>query len=99
MVSRSVTLSMPTDPVTLSLIGKSDGNSDILAYQISDGLVRYDHSLRPVPRVAESWEVSPDGKTVTFRLREGVRFHDGAEVTAEDVVFTIAKIMSTPRSW
>jgi peptide/nickel transport system substrate-binding protein len=41
--------------------------------------------------LATSWEVSPDGRTVTFTLRDGVRWHDGAPVTARDVVFTVEK--------
>ena len=39
------------------------------------------------PWVAESWTVAPDGKTYTFRLHKGLKFHDGSEITAEDVAF------------
>ena len=42
-----------------------------------------------VPRLAESWETSEDGTQVTFTLREGVTFHDGSELTAEDVVWSL----------
>ncbi|HZA57246.1 MAG TPA: ABC transporter substrate-binding protein, partial [Candidatus Udaeobacter sp.] len=41
------------------------------------------------PRLAESWEVSKDGKLYTFRLRKGVKFHNGKELTAEDIKFAV----------
>ena len=76
------------DPASLSLLGKMDLNSEILAVQITDSLVQYDAHLALAPRVAESWSVSPDHRTLTFHLREGVRWHDGTPVTADDVVFS-----------
>jgi peptide/nickel transport system substrate-binding protein len=51
-------------------------------------LVRFDPDLNVIPCVAERWEVSPDGKSIKFFLRKGVKWHDGREVTAEDVKFT-----------
>ncbi len=55
---------------------------------IFDGLVQRDANGRLVPALAESWEVSEDGLTVTFKLRPGVTWHDGTPVTVEDVLFT-----------
>ena len=77
------------DPASLTLLGKMDLNTEILAVQITDSLVQYDSRLALRPRVAESWEVSADRRTVTFHLRDGVRWHDGTPVTAEDVVFSV----------
>lgn len=51
-------------------------------------LVRNDPDFQPVPYLAESWEFSPDGQSVTIVLREDVKWHDGEPVTARDVVFT-----------
>lgn len=53
-----------------------------------DGLVRFDEDLKPIPDLAESWEISDDGLVYTFHLRHGVKFHDGVEMTADDVVYT-----------
>jgi peptide/nickel transport system substrate-binding protein len=53
-----------------------------------DGLTRPDDNLRPAPSLAESWEVGEDGLSYTFHLREGVTFHDGGDLTSEDVKFT-----------
>lgn len=55
-------------------------------------LVRYDAGLHVVGDLAESWD-TPDLRTYIFHLRRGVRFHDGAELTADDVVFTIQRIL------
>ena len=45
------------------------------------------------PSLAESWDVSPDGMVITFKLRRNVKFHDGRPLTAEDVKFTFARLL------
>ena len=50
-------------------------------------------SLSTVPLLAESWKVSDDGTEWTFQLRQGVQFHDGTALSAEDVVFTFERIL------
>ncbi|MCA1768711.1 MAG: ABC transporter substrate-binding protein [Halomonas sp.] len=59
-----------------------------VAGNIYEGLLRYTTDLEPIPQLAESWEVSDDGLTWTFHLREGVTWHDGEPFTAADVVFS-----------
>ena len=61
---------------------------------IYEGLTAIDKDLKIVPGLAESWTVSPDGKTYTFKLRSGVKFHDGSAMEAEDVVSTIKRVQS-----
>jgi peptide/nickel transport system substrate-binding protein len=56
-------------------------------------LVRYNDRLEIEPDLAESWEF-PDPRTVVFRLRRGVKFHSGAEMTAEDVKFTLERVLN-----
>jgi peptide/nickel transport system substrate-binding protein len=50
-----------------------------------ENLVAFDAKFQVVPQLAEKWEVSKDGKTYTFTLRKGVKFHNGREMTADDV--------------
>jgi len=55
-------------------------------------LVRFDPDMTPQPELAQSWQVSPDSLTWTFKLREGVKFHDGQEMTSADVKFTFDRL-------
>ena len=55
---------------------------------VFSGLVQLGPDLRPIPDLAESWDVSTDGTVYTFHLRQGVTFHNGAPFTAEDVVYS-----------
>jgi peptide/nickel transport system substrate-binding protein len=58
------------------------------------GLVALDEQGKPIPALAERWEISPDGLLYTFHLRQGVRWHDGVPFTAEDVLFTVKTLAS-----
>ncbi|WP_197379884.1 ABC transporter substrate-binding protein [Mycolicibacterium mengxianglii] len=60
---------------------------------IYDTLVEPDENLEMQPALAQSWQVSPDQLTWTFRLRPGVKFHDGSPLTADDVVFSYRRII------
>lgn len=60
---------------------------------VYDGLIEIDANLQPQPKVAKAWEVSEDGLEITFYLHEGIRFHDGVELTAEDVAYTYMTIL------
>ncbi|MFN7104797.1 MAG: ABC transporter substrate-binding protein, partial [Pseudorhizobium sp.] len=61
---------------------------------VYDGLVRFkDGTLEIEPALAESWDISEDGKTYTFTLRQGVKFHDGSDFTAEAVKFNFDRML------
>lgn len=72
------------------LLALSDADKDLSALTHA-GLMGISEDGSLIPVLAESYEVSEDGKTYTFILREGLRFHDGSPVTSEDVVFTVQK--------
>jgi ABC-type transport system substrate-binding protein len=80
---------------------------DLTVYDnVFDGLAERENldTLAMVPALATSWEVADDDKTWTVQLREGVKFHDGVEFTADDVIFTFTVAMddelaSQPGAW
>jgi ABC-type transport system substrate-binding protein len=62
-----------------------------IVLQVFDGLLRFDQNLNLAPALAQDWQISSDGRVYTFRLRKGVRFHNGREVTGKDFVYSIAR--------
>lgn len=83
------------DPESLDPARINDIYSRSVSQQIFDGLVQFDQTLTTVPALAQFWKASRDGLTWTFMLRKGVKFHHGAEVTAEDVVYSFTRILDS----
>jgi peptide/nickel transport system substrate-binding protein len=82
------------DSVGLDPAYETDGNSFMVCDNIYEQLVAYkDESTDIEPGLATRWDISPDGKTYTFYLREGVMFHDGTPFNANAVVFSIGRMM------
>jgi peptide/nickel transport system substrate-binding protein/oligopeptide transport system substrate-binding protein len=81
------------DPATLDPARIRDIYSLAVAQQLFDGLVQFDPTLTIVPALAQFWKASRDGLTWTFTLRRGVKFHNGREVTADDVVYSFTRIV------
>lgn len=80
------------DPLTLDPAAASDTESMQVLMQVFDQLVRYREGGKMVePGLARSWTVSADGKRWTFKLRRGVRFHDGTPMDADAVVFSFER--------
>ncbi|MBI4698640.1 MAG: peptide-binding protein [Nitrospirae bacterium] len=75
------------EPSVLVPMLAGDSASHDVAGLIFNGLVKYDTDLSVIGDLAESWEVSPDGLIITFHLRRGVKWADGVEFTADDVMF------------
>ena len=89
--------SMYSLPLTLDPIKMNDVASLAAANLIYDGLLKFSPSLEIKEALAESWSTSTDGKTLTFKLRPDIKFHDGTPITAEDVVYSLARAV-TPES-
>ncbi|UGQ09844.1 ABC transporter substrate-binding protein [Yinghuangia sp. ASG 101] len=70
----------------------------ILPRLVFNTLTAYDDNLNPQPQLAKSWQVAPDGTSVTFQLREGVKFHNGRPFTADDVVWAVENLKEAKRS-
>ena len=86
----AITIGMQLEPPNLDPTGGAAAAIDEVVYaNVFEGLTRYNPDGTISPALAESWEISEDGTVYTFRLRQGVKFHDGTDFTAEDVKFTL----------
>jgi oligopeptide transport system substrate-binding protein len=81
------------NPKTLDPALATDIYSVSVIQQLFDGLVQFDKDLNVIPALAKSWRISPDGLTYTFNLRKDVKFHHGKEMKAEDVVYSLTRVL------
>jgi peptide/nickel transport system substrate-binding protein len=82
------------DPKTFNPIMVDDDPSDTVRYLTGDVLVRVNRVTQKLePELATTWEVSPDGRTITFTLRDQVRYSDGTPFGPDDVVYTVQQMM------
>jgi peptide/nickel transport system substrate-binding protein len=81
------------EPPMLGSYMNTSGPIGQVAPKVYDGLVEYDFDMNPLPCLAKSWTIAPDGKSVTFKLEEGVRFHDGKPFTSADVQYSIMEVL------
>lgn len=90
----TLTYAYSLEPSALSTIATSAVPVALVATKIFEGLLNYEGpALEPRPGLAESWTISEDKKTYTFKLRPNVKWHDGKPFTAEDVKFSVEKIV------
>ncbi|HTV66899.1 MAG TPA: ABC transporter substrate-binding protein [Rhizobiaceae bacterium] len=83
-------LGIPLEPPSLDPTAEAAAAVDEVLYaNVFEGLTRIDEKGQVQPALAESWTVSDDGKTYTFKLHTGVKFHDGEAFDASDVVFSL----------
>lgn len=89
------TLSMivqPEPPILIPALNQQ-APTQYITGKIYESLLTYTHELKPMPGLAESWEISPDGMSYTFKLNSGVKWHDGKPFTADDVVFSMSDML------
>ncbi len=77
------------DPLNLNPVLASDSASHAVIGMIFNSLLRYDKNLKLIGEAAEKWEISRDGKVITFQLKKNIKWQDGKPLTARDVKFTL----------
>ena len=90
----SITYRLTTPPKSFNYVMSADEATIAATFvPLTSGLIAFDNSTQQyVPALAESWTASADGKSVTVKLREALKFSDGDDLTTDDVIFTLAAI-------
>ncbi len=90
-----LSLGMQLEPPILDpTAGAAAAIDEVVYANVFEGLTRFGPDGAVLPALAEDWEVAPDGLSWAFTLREGLTFHDGLPLTAEDVVFSFDRAMA-----
>ena len=91
----SLTLGMVLEPPHLDpTAGAAAAIDEVVYANVFEGLTRIDRNGEVKPALAESWKVSDDGLTYTFKLHQGVKFHDGTDFDSADVKFSLDRAMA-----
>ncbi|HEY7034061.1 MAG TPA: ABC transporter substrate-binding protein [Thermomicrobiales bacterium] len=92
----AITWAIESDPVNLIPYGATAGSNMWGKEFMYDSLLEWDRDLNIQPALAESYEAAPDATSYTFHLRQGVKFHDGNEMTSADVKYSIETALNPP---
>jgi peptide/nickel transport system substrate-binding protein len=84
-----LTLLVNPEPNVLINFATTAGAEQKASPKVTEGLLSYDFNVRPQPQLATAWTISADGLQYTFKLRQGVRWHDGEPFTSKDVATSI----------
>lgn len=90
---RTLRIAIPSDPRTLDPAIAYDVVTWPLVRAVFHGLIDYDEDLTLIPWQSDGWEMSENGATITFHLTPGITFSNGREVTAEDYVYTLTRLL------
>ncbi len=92
-----------SDPITLDPQLSNDMSTTHLLSEVFVGLTRFGPDTGIVPGLAQAWDLSADGRTWTFQLRRGAKFHNGREVKAQDIKYSLERILrpqtGSPNTW
>jgi peptide/nickel transport system substrate-binding protein len=97
--AQTVTVALNADIRSTNPGVNRDDNTDAVVLHMVEGLVAYRENGSVAPLLAESVQLSPDGKSYTFRLRQGVTFHNGEKLTAQDVLWSWNRYMDPKTDW
>src|SRR3989304_3011421 len=86
-------VALTTSLITLDFAWSTNAVVRQIGIHIFEGLATFDDKFQVIPQLAESWKVSEDGKTYTFQLRKGVKFHTGREMKAADVKASLERFL------
>lgn len=94
---------MQVDATSLDPHLSSSYSSSLVIEQVYSGLIQFDANMNITPDLAESWTMSDDGLVYTFKIRKGVKFHNGREMTTDDVIYSLNRVKDpqggSPRSY
>ncbi len=89
----TLVVAISSDPGHLNPAITTSGGTHTASELLYNGLVGLDDDLNPIPELAESWDISDDGRTYTFTLRDDVTWHDGEPFTSADVKFSFEEVL------
>ncbi len=92
-VKDTLNINIGTEPFSLDWSLATDSTSYTILNNIMDGLTRFNADYKPEPALAASWDISKDGRTYTFNIRENVLWSDGKPLKAQDFVYSWSRIL------
>lgn len=91
--ARSLRWLVTPEPPILNTAFNSAHQVQQISSKVLEGLVRYSKDLKPLPALATQWQTADDGLSLTFKLREGVKWHDGKPFTSADVKYSFEEVL------
>ncbi len=98
VAAQELRIGLASEPTSLDPHYHSLSPNIGISQHIFDRLIANDATERLVPQLAESWKVSEDGLVWEFKLRQGVKWHDGTPFTADDVIYSFERVPTVPNS-